>query len=337
MIKELMQKKKIHPLFETLFSLRGTPAASIYTEPLWGIPFYLFVTYASLYMLALGLSEKQIGLVVSFGLVCQVFFTLISGAVTDKLGRRMTTFIFDMISWGLCTLIWAVAQNIYFFLAAAFFNSIFKITQNSWTLLLTEDAPKDKLVHIFTWIQIALLLSGFVAPLAGILVDKMTLIPAVRVIYAFASVSMITKFIILFVYSKETERGKIRMEETKGVPIYKLVGQLRGSFLKLIKTPQTVKAFFILLSIALYTILKDTFWSIQVFKNLGFAESSIALFPFIKSVTMLSVFLLATPFFLWEPIQASPDNGLFGSGPGQCSSDPLPCTELCHSYQQYHS
>lgn len=277
--------------------LTGTPAASIYTEPLWGIPFYLYIPYASLYMLALGLSETQIGLVVSFGLACQIFFTVISGAVTDKLGRRKATFIFDMVSWGLSTLLWAVAQNIWFFLAAAFFNSVMKITMNSWNLLLTEDAPKDKLVHIFTWIQIALLLSGFFAPLAGLLVDRLTLVPAVRIIYGFAFVSMMTKFVILFIYSDETERGKIRLEETRGVPLWRLVGGLKGSFVKLIRTPQTVKAFLILLSISLYTILKDTFWSIQVFKNLGFAESSIALFPLIKSVTMLSVFILATPFF----------------------------------------
>ena len=52
-----MREKKTHPLFATLFSLKGTPAVSIYTEPLWGIPYNLYVTYASLYMLALGLNE----------------------------------------------------------------------------------------------------------------------------------------------------------------------------------------------------------------------------------------------------------------------------------------
>jgi len=292
-----MQKIKSHPLFATLFSLRGTPAVSIYTEPLWGIPYNLYVTYASLYMLALGLNERQIGLLASFGIACQIFFTLISGAITDKLGRRWTTFIFDSISWGISTLIWAVAQNVYFFLAAAFFNSVFKVTMNSWTLLLTEDAPKDKLVHIYTWIQIALLLSGFFAPLAGLLVDKLTLVPAVRLIYAFACVSMMLKFILLLIYSKETERGKIRMEETKGVPLYKLVGGLKGSFIKFLSAPQTLKAFFIALALTISTILKDTFWSIQVFKNLQFSESSIALFPLIKSITMLTIFLGATPLF----------------------------------------
>ncbi len=292
-----MHTKKIHPLFATLFSLKGTPAVSIYTEPLWGIPYNLYVTYASLYMLALGLNEGQIGLIASFGLTCQVFFTFISGAVTDKLGRRWTTFIFDSISWGISTFIWAIAQNVYFFIAAAFFNSIFKITQNSWTLLMTEDAPKSKLVHIFTLIQIALLLSGFFAPLAGLLVNKMTLIPAVRILYAIACVSMLTKFVLLLVFSQETERGVIRMEATRGVPLFKLIGGIKGSFGKFISAPQTVKAFFILLSVSSYTILKDTFWSIQVFKNLQFSESSIALFPLVKSITMLTVFLGATPFF----------------------------------------
>jgi len=90
-----------HPLVTTLKSLRGNPRAAVFTEPLWGIPYNLFIPYASVYMLALGVKDAQIGMITSFGLMVQTFFALISGAITDKLGRRLTTLLFDLLGWSI--------------------------------------------------------------------------------------------------------------------------------------------------------------------------------------------------------------------------------------------
>jgi len=68
--------------------LRGNPRGCVYTEPLWGIPYNLYAPYISVYMLALGLSDQQIGLIVSITMTIQIGMMLVSGAVTDKLGRR---------------------------------------------------------------------------------------------------------------------------------------------------------------------------------------------------------------------------------------------------------
>ena len=69
---------KNHSLFATLRSLRGNPRGCVYFEPLWGIPFNLYAPYVSIYMIALGMSEKQIGLIVSISWVFQIFLALIS-------------------------------------------------------------------------------------------------------------------------------------------------------------------------------------------------------------------------------------------------------------------
>ena len=66
----------------------------VLTEPLWGIPYSLYAPYFSVYMLALGLHDSQIGLVASINLGLQVFWSLMGGAITDKLGRKRTTFDF---------------------------------------------------------------------------------------------------------------------------------------------------------------------------------------------------------------------------------------------------
>lgn len=153
-------------MFATLRSLRGNPRGCVYFEPLWGIPFNLYAPYVSIYMIALGLTDKQIGLILSISTLFQVFFALISGVVTDKLGRKLTTLIFDILSWSVPALISAVAQNFWYFLVAGIINSVWRITHTSWSCLLVEDADQDQLVDIYTWIYIANLFVGFIAPLA---------------------------------------------------------------------------------------------------------------------------------------------------------------------------
>ena len=77
-----------HSLIVALRSLTGNPRGCVYTEPLWGIPYNLFAPYVSVYMVALGLSDKDIGIVLSVSWGFQVLWALLSGAITDKVGRR---------------------------------------------------------------------------------------------------------------------------------------------------------------------------------------------------------------------------------------------------------
>src|SRR5690348_5678108 len=101
-----------HSLIDTLRGLRGNARGAVLTEPLWGIPFNLYTPYVSIYMLALGVSHSQVGLVVSVTLAGQIFFALLSGIVTDRLGRKQATLIFDLLAWTIPCLLWATAQSL---------------------------------------------------------------------------------------------------------------------------------------------------------------------------------------------------------------------------------
>ena len=137
------------------------------TEPMWGIPYNLYAAYASVYMLALGLSERTIGSVAALGLAFQVAFSLIGGPLTDKYGRKRTTLIFDVLAWSIPTLLWTFARNARWFYLAAFFSAIVRIPMTSWTCLFIEDAPKDRVVHYWAWVHIAGIVAGVVTPVAG--------------------------------------------------------------------------------------------------------------------------------------------------------------------------
>src|SRR5512147_1533859 len=115
-----------HPLFQTMRELKGNPRITVLTEIMFGIPYNLFAPFASVYMLAFGLTDQQIGTIASLGLVVQIFSALLSGAIVDKFGRRLTLFIADLISWSIPCLIWAVARDVRFFVIAAFLNGLYR-------------------------------------------------------------------------------------------------------------------------------------------------------------------------------------------------------------------
>ncbi|HSG44307.1 MAG TPA: MFS transporter, partial [Anaerolineales bacterium] len=198
-----------HSLITTLKNLRGNPRGCVYNEPLWGIPYFLYLPYVSIYMLALGLTDLQIGSIASVSLGFQVFFALFGGIITDKLGRRRTTLIFDILSWTVPSIISAIAQNYWYFLIAGIVNSVWRVTHNSWNCLLVEDADKDQLVDIYSWIYIAVTLSGFFAPIAGLLIGKFSMVPTVRGLYIFAAIMFTIKAYITYRMTEETQQGKI--------------------------------------------------------------------------------------------------------------------------------
>ena len=284
-----------HSLVATLKSLRGNPRGCVYTEPLWGIPYNLYIPYVSIYMLALGLSDTQIGSIVSVSLGFQVFFALLSGVITDKLGRRRTTLIFDIISWTIPALISAIAQNYWYFLTAGIVNSVWRVTHNSWSCLLVEDADPDQLVDIYTWIYIAVTMVGFIAPLAGLLIGAYSLIPTVRGLYFFAAVMFTVKAIITYRMTTETQQGIIRMNETRGQSIFHALGEYHGIFQTLLRTPQTLYTAGIMLIISISNVISGSFWGIIVTEKLHIPNEHLAIFPFIKSGVILFFFFLIMP------------------------------------------
>lgn len=286
---------KNHSLFTALLSLKGNPRGCVYFEPLWGIPFNLYMPYVSLYMLAIGLSEKEIGLILSISWFFQIFLALISGAVTDKFGRRLTTLIFDILSWSVPALISAFAQNFWYFLIAGIVNSLWRITLNSWTCLLVEDAEKEQLVDIYTWVYIANLFVGFIAPLAGVLIGVFSFVPTMRGLYIFAAVMFTLKAVLTYLWTDETAQGKIRLVETKHQSIFHILGEYKGVLRDLIRTPQTLYTAGIMLVMSITMLVSNTFWSIFVTEKLQISTQNLAIFPFIKSAIMLIFYFTVMP------------------------------------------
>jgi MFS family permease len=284
-----------HSLITTLKSLRGNPRGVVFTEPIWGIPFNLYAPYVSVFMVALGLSDRQIGLTVSVSWGFQILMASLSGVITDKLGRRLTTLIFDILSWGVPALISALAQNFWFFLAAGILNSVWRVTHNSWTCLLVEDADQGQLVDIYTWIYIANIMVGFIAPLTGVLIGAFSLVPTMRGLYFFAAVMFTLKAVTTYRMTEETAQGKIRLHETRHQGLLDFMQEYKAVFKTLLRTPATLYTGALMLVLSISSLISGSFWAIIVTEKLHIPTQNLAIFPFIKSAIILAFFFFVTP------------------------------------------
>jgi MFS family permease len=284
-----------HPLFQTLRELKGNPRVTVLTEVMFGIPYNLFNPFASVYMLALGLTDQMIGSIASLGLVLQVFTALLSGAIVDKFGRRLTLLICDLLGWSLPCLIWGIAQDFRFFVAAAAMNSLWRISNTAWTCLMVEDAEERHLVHIWTWIMIFAVCSAFFAPLGGWFVGRFGLIPAERGLFLFGFVMLTAKAIVLYIYSHETARGVQRRQETHHRSILSLLGEYRSVFNQLWHSRSVLAALSLLVITNIYSTVSGSFWGVLFTKKLGFTEAEISTYVALRSIVMTACFFLLGP------------------------------------------
>jgi len=284
-----------NPMLASLVGLTGNARAAIWTEPLWGLSMMLVLPYASVFMLALGVRDQQIGLVATVSMVSQVVFGLLGGVITDKLGRRVTTAVFDLVAWSVPCLIWAFAQNFWWFLAAAVVNGAWQVTQNSWDCLLVEDADRAQIPRLYSLVKVAGDCSAIFAPIAALLVSQYGLEPAVRILYLNAFVIMTAKIAILYRWSTETATGRLRLEQTRGVSVRRLLAQYRGVLGMILRSRGTLFSLALSAVVAAVALVNATFWQVAVSQHLGVPDPLLPFFPMVRSVLSIMLFFTVIP------------------------------------------
>ena len=279
-----------HPLIRTLTELRGNTRACVLTEPLWGLSMNLCLPYASVFMLSFGMSDREVGLVASIYMFSQTIFAFLSGAIIDRYGRRLSTAVFDFLAYSVPCLIWANSQGFWFFAVAALFNGMMKVPTVSWDCLLVEDAPRDKITHIYSWVIIAGNLSALFAPISSILVARLTLIPAIRVLYINAFVVMTLKILLLYHFTTETQIGKKRMTAVKGLTWAEQLSGYKGAFQSIKASPGTLFAIVVSVLVEIAAMINMTFWQIIASRRIGIPDTLLPIFPMIKSLLVIVLF-----------------------------------------------
>lgn len=257
----------------------------------------LCTPYLSVYMLAIGLIDTQVGLIVTINTLSQMIFSFLSGPFTDKIGRRKSTALFDVLAWCIPSLIWWRAENFWFFLAAAVLNGTNGVTTNSWHCLLVEDAEKKQITKIYSFVIACGQLSAVFAPITAVLISKLTLVPAIRILFINGGILMTIKVIILYIASKETGKGEMRLVETRGKNIFQLAGGY-GKIIKLILSSRgTVFSIAISALACIVSTINNAFWQIIVSKKLMVPEAALPLFMIFRSMLAIIFLFFVIPKF----------------------------------------
>lgn len=276
-----------HPLIEVLKRNKGNPRTLIFMEPLWGIPYNLIAPFATLYMYTQGITDVQIGLILSVAMVVQVFFSFFGGILTDKLGRKMTTMLGDFFGWCVACLIWAVSDNVWLFLLAVIFNSFEQINQTAWFCLLIEDAEPKDLVGVYTWVNIGGLVAIFFAPISGFFINSYSVVPVIRILYLVFAANMLIKGFITYRHCDETRQGKLRIAETKDTSVVRMLLEYKHLVPAVLKNREIVKVVSVSVMLHIANIVSVNFFSLYVTQRLGVADSYLAFFPILNAAVML--------------------------------------------------
>jgi MFS family permease len=245
-------------------------------------------------MAAIGLQDIQIGMVTSLGLATQFLSGLFSGAIVDKYGRRRTMLVFGLISWLLPCMLWAGAQGYWYFICAVVFNGMWRITGNSFSCMIVEDGESGQLINIYTILNFFGLLAGFISPIVGLCIDQFTLVPTMRVIYLVALVLMTIKFVIQFRLTQESEIGLRRREECRGHSLFSLTFGGWSVFISALCHTKLLLYVIFMTLMTCVNIIQATFWPLFVTASYGINASVLSVFPMVKAITTILVYLFIT-------------------------------------------
>jgi MFS family permease len=201
-------------------SLAGLPKNArnaILVEPLWAVFGVVILYYAPLYMTSVGLSSLQVGWIGSIMLAFSFVFQTLAAPITNRMGRKRTSLIWDLISWTVPMLIWTFSQSFLAFAIAAILNSSVRIVSVSWSLLVIEDvAPSDR-SKVFAILNLIGAACGLMTPVVGLLIGKYGVESTLRVYYFLGAISMTAMFFLRNALTDETQNGLLAMREHRGL------------------------------------------------------------------------------------------------------------------------
>jgi MFS family permease len=262
--------------------------------PMWSIFWGLVFYYSPLYMRQIGLSEIEIGLVNTTGMIFAFLCHLIASPITNRLGRKRTSLVFDLIAWSGSMLIWAISQNFWYFLVAGIVNALSKIVSVSWNCLISEDEKKEKVPKIYTILSLINSSIGIFALITGFFIAKFGLVGAMRGLYAIGAVSMAVMFIVRNLLVTETAAGKKLMNDHRGLTVLESV----GGYFKLMSGLYRNRTFVLLLIVFVtsnFILTLNIFQIIFLKEELAYSGDAISLVPFIIALSNILVFVFAVP------------------------------------------
>jgi len=193
---------------ENLNVLRGNLGVLVFSASLWAVAGTLVGPFFSLYILGLGGSYFDIGLVSAVGSLCGIAPTLIAGHLADAVGRRKLFLPMNFLA-SFSYIILSQAPSWHFILIGHALESLFFGFRGPAFSALVADStkPKRRALAYALWMRIPQTVAIASPYIAGVFIDKYAVVVAMRWFYAFTFIMSFTASMIRYKFVKETLSG----------------------------------------------------------------------------------------------------------------------------------
>lgn len=241
------------PLVKNYKLLQGNCKITVQFELIFSVANTLCTFYLSLYMKARGLSTEDIGILVAIGYVAGMVCALFAGEIVNRLGRKRSVFIFEMLAWALSSLIYVFADRFWLFALAKIIGGLQQISVVAWNFMVLEDAKNDERLAAFNLLNVMHTATGIITPIGGVLVACFGLVRAEQGFFLFAAIAFIVEMVLRNACYTETKTGQMLLEQNqKGGSFFSLHKSFEGLAV-IAKTP------LVLASVAVIVLYNMTF------------------------------------------------------------------------------
>ncbi len=195
------------PRLKPFLMLSGNARVCIAFHPFWAIPYSVYMFYLGLYLKERGISESQLGTLMMAGSIAALVASFSAAPIVDRLGRRVTTLVFDLLSSAVPPLLFLFVGSYPLALVAMVLANLNRIMGIAFYLTMIEDSTDQVKITAMNLFNLILVAAGFMIAPAGILIGRMGLVSAQRLYLLLASLSMTFLAVTRHFFLRETTVG----------------------------------------------------------------------------------------------------------------------------------
>jgi MFS transporter, DHA1 family, tetracycline resistance protein len=275
-------------------NVKGNARVIVLTEGVGTIAFQWADIYMPLYMLALGASEIEVGLLASVFILTQFFSSFIGGYIADRFGRKRVLVVVDIMCWAVPFFIYSIANNPWYFLVGRFISGFINMVMPAFQCLFVEDVPAEHHPAVFSMLQFAYAAASLLAPVAGLLVGQLGIITAGRIIMIACTITNLAIPLTRQLTLHETSIGKARMAATASQSLKEIVLEYARTVASIARD-RRVRIF---LGVRSLVTFNSTMWATYAIiyltdsRGVGLPKPSIAYLPFVTALTTMGLIFL---------------------------------------------
>ena len=211
--------------------LRGNLGVVLVSAGFWHLGGQMVMPFYALYVLGLGGSYVDIGLISAFGSIIRILPALAGGYLADSMGRKRIVYTMTFLM-GLSELVNGIAPSYHFLFVAAALGSIFSgIREPAFGSLFADSTnPDNRALSYALWNVVPPLFGLFSPYIMGVLIDRHGIVVAMRWGYLFVVAMYMVAGFLRYRFLEETLVPVEEEKEGLQAVIRDLLGDFRSTF-----------------------------------------------------------------------------------------------------------